>query len=474
MQTAQHSTSKFLQTSLIVMLSVGLGAVIPFHPIAGIVVVGLFGFMMYTKVVLRDYHMILAVIILVVPFNFESLISAVNIPFVNPFNVLWLSYVGIVVLRSVTYSETILIRTPLNFPIFLVIITFTISLIQGKYVVSGDVFKNHLFPLYQQWLQWILFYFFCLKGLRTEKEAKLAIIWVLGMVMLAGIQNIRDYASMMGATSGNSIERASGFFGNANDSAGFFCYYVPVAVGLALSDLKEWKLKLFFSATAGIGLIAVVVTYSRSGMASAALGCLIVLAFSKINVRLIAGLMIVVAIIGSSENIRTRFSQTSIEGPYGKAIDPSVQARLIAWSKAYYLFQQRPIIGHGFFTFRHIKVDKFEDEAAKAHGHHGMAVHNAYLNVLVNSGLTGLLSFLSVILVGMKMSWSISRKAVAPFWKGAALGMFAGLVCLLIVNMSGTRIYDRQMMAYLWIILAALYKGHEYSLAEARLNSSIT
>jgi len=464
MKRLHHVASKATQVIVIGSLSAMFGVAVAYQPISVIFILALLVALIYTQVVLVDYQKVLGAIILVIPFNFESLIAAINTPFVNPFNILWISYIGIVALRSVHRNEPILVRSPLNTSIFFLMLIFALSMVQAKWIVHGYHFKDHIFMTWQQWFQWLLFYFFCLKGIRSEKEARQVITWVMLMILFAGMQNIRDYIGMIGRSSGATLERASGLFSNANYSASFFCYYVPVAVGLALANLKEFRSRLFFSAVAGVGLIAVVVTYSRGGMAAVGLASMLIAAFSKLNPRLILVLLVVVGLGATNENISKRFGQSSVEGTYGKTVDPSIHARVVAWSKAFDLIKERPFIGHGFFTFRYIKVEKWEDEAAKAHGSGGMAVHNGFLNVLVNSGFIGLAIFMWFMGAALKMCWDIFRDSPhGSFWRGAALGLFAGLLALLLVNMTGTRLYDRQMVGYMWILLGALYQGHYFS-----------
>ncbi|PCI28809.1 MAG: hypothetical protein COB67_05520 [SAR324 cluster bacterium] len=466
MSVFSHYLSLFLQFLLFGGISATLGIAIPHYPMVSVPVFLLLGLILYIKILLRDYHIILGAIIVVIPFNFESLIAAINISYVNPFNVLWISYVGIVLLRCATYSERLLIYSPLNLPIFFVVLSFSISFVQSYFVVPVTVLKDTIFPIFQQWLQWILFYFFCLKGVRTQKEAKQVIFWVMLMLLFAGLQNIRDYMSMLAVTRADNLERASGLFNTANYSASFFSYYVPFAVGLALSHLPEQKWRLFFAVTAGIGLVAVVVTYSRGGMASTGLACMIIAVLSKVNARKVVVLCLIAGIAFSSGNIRKRFSQSSVEGPYGEQVDPSIHARLIAWSKAFYLIREKPWIGQGFFSFRYIKIEKFEDEAAKAHGSSGMAVHNGFLNILVNAGITGLLAFVFLLVAIFRFSLKIFCESKDPYWKGVAVGFLGAIISLVLVNMSGTRLYDRQMIAYLWILAAALYRGYSFYLQD--------
>lgn len=455
--------SLFFQIGALLGMSASLGIAVLWFPEIGVLLALFLALLLFTRWILSDYSILLALIVLVIPFNFEGLIAQINIPYLNPFNLLWLSYVGIVFFRAALYSEPILVRSPLNIPIFLVIVSFSIAFFQSAYVIDSYRWKTHVFPIFQQWLQWILFYFFCMKGIRSEQEAKRVIFWILTMVAFAGLQNIRDYLGMIALTKGDNLERASGLFSNANYSASFFCYYTPVAVGLALATWKNYRWQLFFYACAGSGLIAVVVTYSRGGMAAVGVACLLIAAFSKIKPSLIVVVLILIVTAGSSENIRKRFSETSQPGPYGPVVDPSVEARLIAWQKAYHLIQERPFLGSGFFTFRYIQVEKYEDDAARAHGHRGMAVHNGFLNILVNAGIFGFSTFLLLVFSILKQTWGAFRSIPDPYWKGVALGLFAGMISLLLVNMSGTRLYDRQMVGYLWILLAAFFQGIHHS-----------
>jgi O-antigen ligase len=472
MNTLQHITSKTIQVMGIGGIAVLLGISIPFQPLFAIMVIGFFLMLVYMKVVLTDYHLILGIIILIMPFNFESLIKAINIPFVNPFNLFWISYVGVVLLRSAIYSEKLIVKSPLNIPVMLVIISFTISFIQAIFVADPYHLKNHIFPTFQQWLQWILFYLFCLKGIRNEKEAKQVVIWVMLMVLLAGIQNIRDYVNMAFSTSSPHLQRATGLFGNANASAAFFCLYLPIPIALALNRLKAFKLKLLFSITSIIGLIAIVVTFSRTGMVSILLAGLIIATLVKINPKIVVILLVFLILGASNDKIRKRFSETNVKGPYGTAIDPSGEARLIAWQKGFHLIKERPVIGNGFFTFRYIHVAKYEDMAAKAHGSGGMAVHNGFINILVNAGITGLLSFLFLMGSALKVTWQLYRTTDDKFWSGVGLGMFAGIIAFLLANMASTNFYDRQMVGYLWILLAAITQGKHF-LAEKQSKASL-
>ena len=150
MEFKSHVSSKIIQVLFITALSCLLGMSVTINPMTSLFVFGFICIAIYAKIVLYDYRVILAAIIIVMPFNFEGLIAAINIPFVNPFNILWISYVGIVFLRAAAYSEPLFVRSPLNLPLFLLILSFTISLFQSKFVVDAVHFSEHIFPTYQK------------------------------------------------------------------------------------------------------------------------------------------------------------------------------------------------------------------------------------------------------------------------------------------------------------------------------------
>ena len=467
MQNRQHYLSKSVQVLLIGGVAAILGYAIPFNTMVVIPFILVLMMLIYMRIVLESYHKILLFIILVIPFNLKI---GVGIPFVNIFNLLWVSYVGIVVLRAVTYSEPILVKSPLTFPILLVVAVFTISCIQAKWVVSPYNFSAMVFPTYQKWVQWLFFYFFCMRGIRNEKQAKQTIIFVTLMVFIAGYFNIKDYMGMASSTKGDNLQRAAGLFGNANASACFFCSFAPTAMGLALARIKDWKMQIYFTVVSLVGVFAVISTYSRNGMATIGLLSCMIIFFCKVNIKVSLVLLTLVFLLASSDNIQKRFSQTSTKDIYGQVkLDYSVLARLTAWSKALYLVKKSPVIGHGFYSFRSISVEKYNDLMLKYHGSTHMATHNGYLNILTGAGIVGMLVFLYFIFSCMKLAWDIFSKTTDPFWKGASIGIFTGMIGLLIFNGSGIRFYDRRGVAYFWILLGALYKGHEYY--EARIKS---
>lgn len=466
MTPQQHATSKLTQFILVAVLSVLLGVVIPFKPMVVVLIVAPLLLLVYLQLVLANPHLLLRMVILVIPFNFESLIAAINIQYVNPFNIFWLSYVGIVALQAVHHKEPILVRSPLNAPLFFLMLFSLIALVQAKWVVPAANFQHHVFPTYQQWIQWLLFYFVCLKGIRSEKEARTVILWIMGMVFVAGTYNIREYVGMVALSNGDQIVRAAGLFSNPNYSSGFFTIYTPVAIGLALANMEKAYWQTFFMALVSIiGIISAVLTYSRGGIIALGFVAVLIALFSKLNMRLVLIILIGLGIAAIDGTIMKRFGQTTVKGPYGDSLDVSTGARLMAWSKAFELIKQRPIIGHGYYTFRYIKVEKW-DEAARAvhHGNYNMAVHNGFLNVLVNAGMVGFLTFAWFIGAASKLCFDVYRKSPpGSFWRAAGLGILGGFITLLISNLSDTRLYDRQLVGYLWILLAALQRGVYYS-----------
>lgn len=459
MNQAEHKTSFWLQFGLLLTISALFGIMVVASPKASILPILFFAFLLYAWVLLRELHLILMAIILVIPFNFEGLIQFINIPFVNPFNILWISYAGVLFLRAATKNEPLFISSPLNGPLALLILFFSLSLLQSVISLPSTVIRYHIFPTFQQWIQWALFYFFCLRGLRSETTARQTLMLIMGMVFLAALLNIKDYLSMLAQTSGNSLERASGLFSNANYSASFFAYYLPISIAIALVPQQRKYYRIAALIVSMIGMIAVLVTYSRGGMMAVCLASIIMALLVNMKRQLLILLLAGFLVYSFSPTVQQRFGQTNVEGVYGKVIDSSVLARWVAWKKAFALIKEKPILGHGFFSFRYQTREAFEDDAARYHGSHAMAVHNGFLNILVNGGLVSFVLFLWVLAKSFHMAWTVFRQTKDPFWRSVGLGIMGSIIALCLVNLTGTRLFDRQMVGYFWIILAALWQG---------------
>jgi len=400
--------------------------------------------------------------ILFCPFNFESLISRIGIPFLNPFNLAWVAAAGALVLISWRSRRFPLPRTSVDRFLLLNILVSTIAVIQGWKVIPTQSFPD-VFMVYQQWLQWMVFFWVVAGLVRSVNQARLVVFAVAGMVAVAAFFGIKDYL-VTRAVSGGAIERSQGLFGQANYAASFFAYYLPVIAAILMAR-NSGLTRLFLLAVMLSGTVACVMTFGRGGLMALGLGLLLLTVLTRSKTLLLL-ILICGLLVSADPSVRGRFSETTSNSGAGTVeLDDSSGARLIAWEKALDLARQRPLTGWGFLSFRHIH-HPLDEEAAAQFGHGRMDVHNGHLNTLVSGGLLG--SVALYLQFGGIVVWClrIRRTSNDSFTVALASGIIASVLAIMVVNLFGTRLYDRQLMGYFWVLLGALH-GAEKEPAEA-------
>jgi len=88
---------------------------------------------------------------------------------------------------------------------------------------------------------------------------------------------------------------------------------------------------------------------------------------------------------------------------------------------------------------------------------HSLAMADGHLNTLVSGGL--LASLALYLQFGTIVAWClrIRRFNRDPFTVALATGIIASVLAIMLVNMSGSRLYDRQLIGFFWILLGALF-----------------
>jgi putative inorganic carbon (HCO3(-)) transporter len=130
--------------------------------------------------------------------------------------------------------------------------------------------------------------------------------------------------------------------------------------------------------------------------------------------------------------------------------DVDSTSRLELWQDAQTLFLQSPVIGLGYDTYRYLdRVGPYRD------------THNYYIKVAVETGVVGLLIFLSLLGLMFRQGWRLFRCADDPFLKAMGLGFAALMVCAIVVNVFGDRWTYIQVNGFLWVILGCVMRGQK-------------
>jgi O-antigen ligase len=108
------------------------------------------------------------------------------------------------------------------------------------------------------------------------------------------------------------------------------------------------------------------------------------------------------------------------------------------WEKAIRYFQQEPIIGTGFDTFRHIE---------------GKITHSLYMKILAEQGLLGMTVFLIFTLFVLHQSYKLFKYSQSKLGRGIGLGFIMCEITHLTGNISGDQTLYYHFMAIYWLFL---------------------
>jgi O-antigen ligase len=204
--------------------------------------------------------------------------------------------------------------------------------------------------------------------------------------------NSRGETTLTVAESGTwkHVARSAGTFGHPSQAAYYFEYILPIVLG-CLMAARRARDRILFGTVLGIGCVALVLTFSRSGI----LGFLVMSAlffslarWSRLISRQMFACCVFVAAISAALSTPLLINYLATRPDAGsfrwKLIKPSVDA-----------FSQRPIWGAGLNNSSAV-TEGSRSIVMTTTGHSNYqltVVHNHYLIVLVEVGIIGFLLF---------------------------------------------------------------------------------
>jgi putative inorganic carbon (HCO3(-)) transporter len=252
--------------------------------------------------------------------------------------------------------------------------------------------------------------------------------------------------------------RISGTFSllGANEYAAFCVMMAIVMFGLLLAGglSRGWKAGLIVGITCVV--IGVAWAYSRTAYVALMLGLVAVLLLWRGRWKMIVPLFLFAlalpAILPTS--VVERFDSTTIEE--GKR-DESTEMRFEFWSLAIDNFENHPLFGSGFQTFRHHEINPFN-----------MDTHNFFMRELTEKGIVGILITLGMLIAILRACWRTMRESASGTLAYAlGLGMVGAWLALVLGNCFGDRFTYYPMIGYFWVFLGLTLKARDLAYVES-------
>ena len=268
-----------------------------------------------------------------------------------------------------------------------------------------------------------------INGITTQQNLKFSILVIsfLGIILaLIGLVNTTWILGKLPLIPGSLYSRLPTILADTihpNVLAGFLVILIPIIVAILLFAWRDLSRRERFFHTIAALLISLLILLTQSRGAISAffviVGVLIALRWKYGWVAVvILALIAIIAIttIGTSAFI----DQADITGDSAKKLD----GRIEIWSRGIYMLTDFPITGIGMGLFGEI-ADALFPFFVNRPGSVPHA-HNLFLQIGVDLGIPGLISWVSILLIIGFTCWRLYRNAKPEPWMA---GLGAGILC---------------------------------------------
>jgi O-antigen ligase/polysaccharide polymerase Wzy-like membrane protein len=294
-----------------------------------------------------------------------------------------------------------------------------------------------------RWLQIFLVIWFTTNALQSKDQYQKVIAVFIAAAALASLYgllkalvlNIHSGQLML---YGGDVVRVNSFFGHSNQFGGYLLCVLPLAVVGFFQAQQKW-LKIGAAVSVVLMSSALLFTYTRSLWVVAALVGSVWLYFKiprKVFLLVCVGLLVLGGLFAANAakpgNPGHRIYQRVVS-IFQPSQEDSVNFRLVCTRTALDMFKKNPITGFGAGNYAQ-NIKKYFSEDYYAWEGINKHIHNLFLQILIETGLLGLLGILFLIVMSLRgmilARWYAKDAETAP-WLEA---MLAGAIAFLLAN----------------------------------------
>jgi O-antigen ligase len=268
---------------------------------------------------------------------------------------------------------------------------------------------------------------------------------VFGQQDLYTPEALKKYQSFFVIGPGTELKRASGTVGPINAIAQYFELLLPVAFMLSLTAAKFWS-RVFNISTLVLGLLGLIVTFSRGGLIGLIVGMLTVLILSRMFTLISSRKFLITLIIGIFISIILipKFFNYMVIRP------EATLARSHLNKVGLEMIKEHPILGVGLNN--HIVVKPEYDPKTYPLP---MPTHNHYLFIASEVGIPGLAFFLGFLIMSCIMAFRVGRSDNL-YLASVAVGILGALIAISVHNLvDHFNVHTNLTLLWLYLGLAA-------------------
>ena len=330
------------------------------------------------------------------------------------------------------------LRTPLNRPIAYYIVICVVSTLIG-FAMDRLNLKTGLFYVVK-YFEFFIVYFMAVNHLKDKEQIKRFVAAMLVVCMVICV------VAMLQIPAGGRVTAPfEGEAGEPNTLGGYLVLMLSITLGLLITS-DSMKRKTFLGVLVVLIAIPLLATLSRSSWLAMGPMLLAMIYFSKRKMVIIVPLVIFVLVTPfvMPKAVRERALYTVTQQRHieqleigGVRIDTSTSARLVTWKEVLTRdFVKHPLLGYGVTGYAFVDAQ--------------------YPKVLIETGILGLIAFLSLLFFIYKNALSTYRNTSDPFFSGISLGYLAGFIAMVVHAIGTNTFIIVRIMEPFWFLTAII------------------
>lgn len=374
--------------------------------------------------------------------------------------------------------------SPLNFPLFMFVLTAVSSLLINNNLEFNNLKEN--FNL----LSYFLIYFLVINNLRNKNSFYFCFKIFLIVASIVSIYLLIQYYKLDPFL--HDITTLTSTLGNQNYVANYLALVFPINFALFLI-LKNKKEKIFYTTVLIINYTGIIICHTRAIWAALFFSFLFsVFLIFKFKIRnilkenkkwliLLFSIFLIIAIIYSVDNPLNRSPISATERAVSvfdaQEQDKSLNQRFLTWQSTLNMIKDKPFFGSGIGSFKlnylYYQADllrqkpdylKYYNKSAEA--------HNEYLQIWSEMGIIGLLFFLLFIYLFYHHSIKIIRELEKNEEKIILIGLISGITITLFHSIFSFPLHIPATSAAFWFMVGLTVVTEDMFLKKNR-NSKI-
>jgi O-antigen ligase len=336
----------------------------------------------------------------------------------------------------------------------------------------------------------IAFYFLASELFRRNTGNIYKYIWSYLIPLLLVIAYTTNRHISIGLFNQKAAHSVMGPFYNDHTAYGaVLAMVIPVVAGIIFEPKRSLWHRIISGAVLAVVSMALVLSFSRAAWISlivAVVVFFIVILKIKFHTLLLFLFVILVAVFSQFESIKYQMAKNRQESSANLTenfqsisnitTDDSNRERLNRWSCAWRMFLQKPVFGWGpgtyMFQYAPFQIVREKTSISTNMADRGTA-HSEYLGPLSESGLLGMLSILSVIILTLITGFKTFAKLNDLKYRIITLSVLIGLITYYVHGILNNFLDTDKASALFWGFTAMIVVINSFVLNDEKSNADL-